>query len=81
MLSDRDVRRWVGAGMPGVHVAHAMARDVLSVRPTTLAHEAAAVMLDHKVGGLPVIDDDGRLVGILTETDLVRVAHRVLGGA
>jgi CBS domain-containing protein len=33
---------------------------------------AAERMLAHKVGGLPVVDGDGRAIGILTETDLVR---------
>ena len=33
-------------------------------------------MLDHKIGALPVIDD-GRLIGIVTETDLLRAFVRV----
>jgi len=42
--------------------------------------EAARLMLQHGVSGLPVVDDKGRLVGIITKTDIVRVyAERIRG--
>ena len=80
ILSDRDILRRVGRGLRGARAQDAMTEEVLSVRPDTLAHEAAALLLDRKIGALPVIDDAGKLVGIITEADFVRVAHRLLGG-
>ncbi len=49
-----------------------MAVDVVSVSPDHSVRHAARIMLDHRISGLPVIDDDGRLVGIVTEGDLMR---------
>lgn len=48
-----------------------MTRDPLTVTPSTRLTEAAKLMLRHKVGGLPVMED-GALVGIITETDIFR---------
>ena len=49
-----------------------MSRNILSVgRDATIA-EAIRLMLDHQISGLPVIDAAGKLVGILTEGDLLR---------
>jgi acetoin utilization protein AcuB len=45
----------------------------LAVTPETTIARAAALMLDHQIDGLPVVDGAGRLVGIITQTDLVRV--------
>ena len=43
-----------------------------SVTPETPVVEAVRKMLEHKVSGLPVVDEDGRLVGMITEGDLLR---------
>jgi len=48
-----------------------MTRDVITVRPATSIHAAAQLMVEHGVSGLPVVDDDGRLVGIVSEGDLI----------
>jgi CBS domain-containing protein len=37
-------------------------------------------LLRHKIGCVPVTDERGRLVGIVTETDFVRAAYVLLGG-
>ncbi len=52
-------------------VEQVMTQSVITVGPDRPAREAARLMLDHKIGALPVLDD-GRLVGIITETDIVR---------
>jgi CBS domain-containing protein len=49
-----------------------MTKDVATVRPDTALADAIAIMLDRHVSGLPVVDRDGRLVGVLTEGDLLR---------
>jgi CBS domain-containing protein len=48
-----------------------MTRDVITVSPTTPIHQAARLMVEHGVSGLPVVGDDGRLVGIISEGDLI----------
>lgn len=48
-----------------------MTKNVVTVESGREATEAAQVMLDHKIGALPVVDR-GHLVGIITETDLLR---------
>jgi CBS domain-containing protein len=53
-----------------------MARELMVVRPNTEIHEAVALMLDRRVSGLPVVDEGGHLVGILTEQDCLRVAFQ-----
>jgi acetoin utilization protein AcuB len=50
-------------------VGKVMTRSVIIVRPDEDARDAARLMLEHKIGALPVLDGD-HLVGILTETDL-----------
>lgn len=54
-------------------VKEAMTDDVISVSPGTAVRDAARLMLDKKVGCLPVVDN-GRLVGIVTETDFIELA-------
>ena len=52
-------------------VGEIMTQNVITVGPDQPAREGARLMLEHKIGALPVLDD-ARLVGILTETDIVR---------
>lgn len=54
-----------------VHVRDVMTSDVVSVGPEATYGEIADRLLAHDVSGLPVIDDDGTLLGIVTEADLV----------
>lgn len=53
-------------------VASVMTRNVDTVRPETSIADAARVLLAGKFGCLPVVDDAGGLVGIVTEHDLLR---------
>lgn len=58
-----------------------MTRGVITVRPDAPIHEAARLMTEHRVSGLPVIDEAGRLVGIISEGDLIlRQKPREVGG-
>ena len=77
ILSDRDVLR---ATEKSHEVSEFMTEDVLTVRPETRACEATAVMLDRKIGALPVVDPEMHVLGVVTETDFLRVAHNLLGG-
>lgn len=60
-------------------VAEVMQRDPVKVKPSNTLAEAAQVMADSKVGCLPVVDDEGRLVGIVTETDMLHLLVEILG--
>ena len=53
-------------------IAHIMHRNVFTVNPETLASQAAAMMAEHRIGALPVMEKD-KLVGILSATDILRV--------
>jgi CBS domain-containing protein len=59
--------------------ADIMNRDVRMVPPDMSLREAVKVMLDNKFGCLPVVGDNGKLLGILTEADLVRYAQQLIG--
>ncbi|MCP4374357.1 MAG: CBS domain-containing protein, partial [Deltaproteobacteria bacterium] len=48
-----------------------MATDLITVTPDTDISKAAKILLNHRINGVPVLDDDGRLVGILCQSDLI----------
>ncbi len=52
--------------------ADVMTRNLVSVKPEATVLQAARLMLQQHISGLPVIDADGRLVGILSEGDFLR---------
>ncbi|MBI3030771.1 MAG: CBS domain-containing protein [Candidatus Rokubacteria bacterium] len=52
-------------------VGDVMTKAVITVDPERPTEEAARLMLEHRIGALPVVSD-GQLAGILTETDLLR---------
>ena len=51
---------------------HIMTRDVITVTPHTSIEEAAKIMLQTHISGLPVLDDAGKLVGIVSQSDFLR---------
>ena len=78
IVSDRDLRQHVGS-LGDVKVNGAMAKPVVSVAPTTMLERAANLLVKHKIGGLPVVEQ-GKVVGIITATDLLRAFAEILGG-
>lgn len=52
-----------------------MARDVVTVSPQTTVREIAGVMVERRISGVPVVDGSGKLVGMLSETDLLHRAE------
>lgn len=52
-----------------------MSTDVVSVRPDTSIQEAIETLINQRVSGLPVTDDQGQLVGVITEFALLAVAY------
>jgi acetoin utilization protein AcuB len=72
------------APSPGIlkrqhNVEQVMVKSVVTVSPDHPLEEAAHLMVEHKIGSLPVIED-GRLVGIITETDIFKQFVDILGG-
>jgi len=61
-----------------ITVKEVMTKEVITVEEDTPLEEAARIMADNKIGGLPVVRD-GVLVGIITETDLFKVFLELLG--
>jgi acetoin utilization protein AcuB len=87
ILSDRDIKRalepmkakrkkLLNIGglfflLEPIYVREIMTRDPVTIGPDVRAQEAAAMMVSKRFGALPVVDQ-GELVGIVTETDLLR---------
>jgi acetoin utilization protein AcuB len=83
IVTDRDIRLnlpspatslsvWeINYQIARMSVASVMTNGPIIVSPRQDAKEAAVLMLDHKIGALPVVDG-GKLIGIITETDLLR---------
>jgi acetoin utilization protein AcuB len=55
-----------------IEVADVMHRNVMTASPEMPIAEAATLMVDHRIGGLPVVDRDDQVVGVITETDIFR---------
>lgn len=55
-----------------MNAAEIMTRQVITLSPGNSVAHAARIMLDHRISGAPVLNGEGRVVGILTEGDLVR---------
>jgi len=64
----------------GVDVGEFMATDIVSATPGMDIGAAARLMLEHRVGGLPVLEG-GALVGIITESDIFRRFVEMQGNA
>jgi acetoin utilization protein AcuB len=62
-----------------IKVKDLMASDLITVTEDTPIEEAARVMVDNNIGGLPVVRD-GKLVGMITESDLFEIFLEILGG-
>jgi acetoin utilization protein AcuB len=90
IVSDRDLYKVLGPknnsnvieGNTEMHVVpkkvqNIMHRGVLTTHPDTYVSEAAAVMANNRVGALPVVDKDNKLVGIISATDILRVFSKI----
>ena len=83
LVSHRDLIRALARherspGSPPMQVRDIMTRAPETLRPRSSVREAIHKLLDRKFGCVPVVEDGDRLVGILTETDLIRLAGRLL---
>lgn len=77
ILSQRDL---LACDDAEARVGELMSSDVITVAPETAAYEAALLLWTRRIGCVPVTRNDGRIVGLLTESDFVRLAYSLLGG-
>lgn len=63
-----------------LEVQELMKREVFTTTPDTPIEEAARVMVERKIGGLPVIDKYYHVVGVITETDIFKTFVEMLSG-
>lgn len=93
IVSQRDVFRAAASsalrlGRAAQHawLAKILVRDVMSAPPVTTEpdtdlRQAVSLMLERKLGCLPVVSSEGRLVGLVSETDCLRMLKRILDRA
>lgn len=85
IVTRNDLRSFLAtAPSPGVmkrqhRVAQVMRAPVVTVPPDYPLEEAALLMVQHDIGGLPVVADDGELVGIITRSDIFAQFVEALG--
>lgn len=91
IISDRDVRdaspsKATTLDMYEVHylLAELKAKDIMTprpftVKPTDTVEKAAMLMLDNKFGGLPVVEENGRLAGIISDQDVFKALVTITG--
>jgi acetoin utilization protein AcuB len=62
-----------------LHVKDIMTRDPVTTSPESTVEHAAQLMLENTISGLPVVDDRGTVVGILTQSDVFRAFMHITG--
>lgn len=89
MFSDRDLRalstpsitneQWLGEYKVALRtkVSDVMSADVITIDEDTEVTEIIELMLEHKVGALPVLDADGALSGIVSYIDVLRALYEL----
>ena len=82
VVTDRDLAIRIVAEGRGVDttVGEIASKDVVTVDPEQTIDEAARLMAEHQVRRLPVVEEDGRLVGILAQADIAQTGHDALTG-
>ncbi|MDO4839746.1 MAG: CBS and ACT domain-containing protein [Desulfovibrionaceae bacterium] len=91
ILSDRDVKSASPSKASSLEVhemnyllAEVKAKDIMATNPITVKSEdsiadVARLMLDEKVGGFPVVDDENHLIGVITDQDIFKVFVDICG--
>ena len=78
-ITSRDLREVLLASMlEEIKVGDVMVQAPISVTPNTDVEEAARLIHEHKIGGMPVVEED-RLMGVITMLDLVSAFITMLG--
>lgn len=75
IVTSADLKRAVGEDpthLPAVSVGDVMSKNPVTIPPDYTIQEAAEILVDRAVPGCPVLDRDGRTVGIVTKTDILK---------
>ncbi len=79
IVSDRDVLLSLGTtSSQTVYLRDIMSRDVETVLEDASAEAGLEIMLEKRIGSLPVVGEEGQLLGVVTETDYLQVAFAML---
>ncbi|GMT43633.1 MAG: CBS domain-containing protein [bacterium] len=93
MISDRDVRLAspsnatslskgeIGYLLEKITAAEIMNRQLFTIEPDATIEYASEVMKEHRIGSLPVVDDENRIVGIISTIDILEAFFDVMGGS
>lgn len=79
IVSDRDLRMALSGDVDAATIADVMTPDPLTVPPATPIEEAARTLSEHRIGCVPVVEND-EVVGILTESDVLRAFVELMTG-
>ncbi len=63
-----------------LQVREIMTENVITTTPDAPIEDAARLIVDNKIGGLPVVDEQNHVVGVITETDIFKTFVEMLGG-
>ena len=82
IVTDRDIAlRIVGEGKgPETTVGEIASKDLVTIDPQQTLEEAARLMGEHQLRRLPVVEEDGKLVGILAQADIAAAGHDLVTG-
>jgi CBS domain-containing protein len=82
VITDRDLAiRGVADGLDSATSVRELAsKDVVTIDPQQSLDEAARLMAQHQIRRLPVVEEDGRLVGMLAQADVAAAGHDTLTG-
>ncbi|MBW1642986.1 MAG: CBS domain-containing protein, partial [Deltaproteobacteria bacterium] len=69
IISRRDFRKARKESQLKVPVKAFMSTNIQTITPGKSPVEAARIMVKHDIGRLPVVDNDGKMIGIVTRTD------------
>jgi CBS domain-containing protein len=64
---------------PETRVGEIMTRNVLTARPETPVVEVVQLMAGHRITGLPVVDEANRLIGVVSESDIIGKSGETVG--
>lgn len=62
-----------------IKIGDIMTKKVMTIKMAETVEKVAVIMLENSFGGLPVVDDDNKVVGIITDTDIFKVLVEITG--
>jgi CBS-domain-containing membrane protein len=80
MKKKKDAIRDLSTRLGAVKAADIMSKEVISARKNTALSDIAEIMIRKRISGLPVTDEAGKIVGVITANDLFMVMDMVRSG-